>query len=100
MMKTCDACGKPQVAVSMGGAMLCRICAEDVRQEIDRLHTEGKPVSAMGIARRMFRETHSAGSYLLRDIPEDLWTQAKHTAIDKGLSLRDLILEAVRAYIS
>jgi hypothetical protein len=48
----------------------------------------------------MFRETHSAGSYLLRDIPNDLWTQAKHTAIDKSLSLRDLILEAVRAYIS
>jgi hypothetical protein len=100
-MSNCDACGKSlQGGVGIGGAMLCRTCAEDVRQEVDQLHAEGKPVNALGIARRIFREQHSAGGYLLRDIPQDLWTQAKHAAIDKGLSLRDLILDAVRAYLA
>lgn len=96
----CEACGKPVVGgVSIGGTLLCLPCAEDVRTEIDRLRAEGKPVNAMGIARKIFRETHSAGGYLLRDIPEELWNQAKHKAVDEGLSLRDLLLKALREYL-
>ena len=38
-------------------------------------------------------------SYLLRDIPEELWNRAKHRAIDDGDSLRDLILKAVESYL-
>jgi hypothetical protein len=99
-MKNCDACGKPVVGgVSIGGAFLDRACAADVQLEIDRLREEGKPVNALQVARKLFRETHSVGSYLLRDIPEELWTAAKHKAVDEGVSLRDLILKAVRAYI-
>jgi hypothetical protein len=101
-MKPCDACGTPDCTggVWMGRAHLCRVCSVDVREELDQLHAQGKPASALGIARRIFREQHSAGGYLLRDIPQDLWTQAKHAAIDKDLSLRDLILKALRAYLS
>ena len=100
-MRTCDACGKPVVdGISVGGATVCRSCEPDVTAEINRLRTEGKLVSAIAIARSIFRETHSAGSYLLRDIPEELWNQAKHKAIDKGMDLRELILDAVREYIS
>ena len=100
-MRTCDACGKPlQGGISMGGALICRECEPDIKSEIDRLHAEGKPVSVIAIARKMFRETHSAGPYLLRDIPKDLWTAAKHKAIDKGMDLRELILDAIREYIS
>lgn len=99
-MRTCDACGKPlKGGISMGGALLCRICEPDVSAEIDRLRTEGKPVSAIAIARKIFRETHSAGNYLLRDIPDELWTAAKHKAIDKGMDLRELILDAIREYV-
>ena len=99
-MANCDACGKPlKGGIGMGGAMLCRPCYEDVRIEMDRLRSAGEPVNAMGIARRIFRETHSAGSYLLRDIPEELWNRAKHRAIDDGDSLRDLILKAVESYL-
>ena len=83
----------------MGGALICRECEPDIKSEIDRLHAEGKPVSAIAIARKMFRETYSAGNYLLRDIPEELWNQAKHKAIDKGMDLRELILDAIRKYI-
>jgi hypothetical protein len=61
--------------------------------ELDRLRAEGKPVRVIEIARRFYREPHSMGSHLLRDIPEDLWTQAKHKAIDDGDSVRDLILK-------
>ena len=68
--------------------------------EIEQLRAAGKPVNAVQIARKLFRETSSAGSYLLRDIPEDLWTAAKHKAVDKGHSLRDLILQALRSYLA
>ena len=96
----CNACGKPvQGGIGIGGALLCPPCAEDVRIEIDRIRAEGKPVNAMGIARKIFRETHSAGGYLLRDIPEELWDQAKHKAVDERLSLRDLLLKALREYL-
>jgi hypothetical protein len=83
----------------MGGATVCRSCEPDVTAEINRLRTEGKLVSAIAIARSIFRETHSAGNYLLRDIPEDLWIAAKHKAVDKGMDLRELILDAIRKYV-
>ena len=34
-------------------------------------------------------------SYLLRDIPPSLWRRAKHTAIDKDMTLRELLLKAL-----
>ena len=99
--KLCDMCGKPlQGGTSMDGAIVCRDCAPDLRTEIDALHAEGKPVDALKICRRVFRETHSAGTYLLRDIPDKLWQRAKHRAVDEKLSLRDLILHAVEKYLS
>mgnify|MGYP001184538679 CR=1 FL=1 len=100
-MRTCDACGKPlKGGISMGGALLCRSCEPGVTAEINRLQAEGKPVNAIAIARSIFRETYSAGNYLLRDIPEELWTDAKHKAVDKGMDLRELILDAIREYVS
>ena len=99
-MKTCDACGNPKANLGMGGAMICRACEPDIRIEMDRLRGENKPVNVLHIAKRMFRETHSAGSYLLRDIPQDLWTAAKHKAVDEDSSLRDLVLNSLRAYLS
>lgn len=42
----------------------------------------------------MLRET--SADYLLRDIPADLWQSAKHVAVDRGVSLRDLLLGALR----
>lgn len=38
-------------------------------------------------------------NYLIRNIPEELWREAKHAAVDRGLSLRDLILTALREYL-
>ena len=99
-MRTCDACGKPiDSGVVIGGATVSRSCEPEVKAEIDRLQAAGKPVSAIAIARKMLRETCSAGNYLLRDIPEELWTAAKHKAVDKGMDLRELILDAIRKYI-
>ena len=92
----CDACGKHIVSgTGVGRATLCRTCLPDVLAEVERLRAEGKPTDALTIARRLFRETHSAGSYLLRDIPAELWTDAKHRAVDEGLTMRELILKAL-----
>ena len=97
----CDACGKQiRSGTGVGRAILCRTCLPDVLGEIERLREEGKPTDALTIARQIFRETHSAGAYLLRDIPEQLWTAAKHKAVDEGLSLRELILKALQKYIA
>ena len=100
-MRMCDACGKHIVSgTGIGRALVCRTCLPDVMGEIERLREEGKPTDALTIARRLFRETHSAGAYLLRDIPAELWTAAKHRAVDEGLNLRELILKALQAYLN
>lgn len=100
-MKTCDACGKDaKGGVGIGGAMLCRPCSEDVRIEIDRIRAEGKQVNALGIARKMYRENCSTLDYQFRDIPEELWDKAKHKAIDEKISLREVVLKALRAYLA
>lgn len=39
-------------------------------------------------------------SYTLRNIPADLWAAAKHAAIDRGISVRELILSALRKSVS
>ena len=97
----CDACGKQiRSGTGVGRAILCRTCLPDVMGEIERLREEGKPTDALTIARQIFRQTHSAGSYLLRDIPAELWTAAKHRAVDEGLNLRELILKALQAYLN
>lgn len=97
-MKNCDACGNPKGNIGMGGATICRDCEPDIRKEMEELRENGKPVNVNHIAKRLFRETHSAGNYLLRDIPDDLWKEAKHKAIDQNISLRELILRAIREY--
>ena len=97
----CDACGKLITGgTGAGRAILCRTCLPDVMGEIERLREAGKPADALTIARRIFRETHSVGAYLLRDIPAELWIAAKHKAVDEGLSLRELILKALQEYIA
>lgn len=99
-MSNCAACGKPvKGGISLGGTLLCRECAADVEIEIERLRSEGKPVNVSYIARRMFRESCTPGGYLLKDIPQDLWDKAKHKAINEGISLRELILQATREFI-
>jgi len=96
----CQACGKKVAGgTSIGGTILCRTCAVDVQQEIDNLRAAGKPVNAGHIARRLFKAEHSAGNYLLRDIPEELWMAAKHRAVDDGDSLRDLVIKSLYKYL-
>ena len=98
--KTCDACGRPTPGgIIIGGAYICRRCDPEIRDEIDRRRAANEPVNALHIARRIYRRDHAGGNYLLRDIPQELWTRAKHRALDDGMSLRELILTAVREYI-
>lgn len=98
--KKCEACGTTKnVAGSLGGVLLCKAHMADISAEVDALRAEGKQVNVMGIARRMFREQYSTGNYILRDIPAELWDKAKHRAIDDGMSLRELVLEAVEKYL-
>lgn len=80
--------------------MLCPPCAEDVRGVIDQLRAAGKPVNAMAIARKIFRDTYSEGAYQLRDIPTELWDKAKHQTINEKISLRELILKALYEYLA
>ena len=38
-------------------------------------------------------------TYILKNIPPELWKQAKHKALDEGISLRDLIIKAIEKYV-
>jgi len=97
----CDACGKLITGgTGAGRAILCRTCFPDVMAEVERLREEGKPTDALTIARQIFRENHSVGSYMLQDIPEQLWITAKYKAVDEGLTMRELILKALHEYIA
>ena len=100
MKNPCTACGSnvlPQV--SMGGALICTACEPAIRSRMAELREAGKPVNVIQIAKKYFRETHSAGNYLLRDIPEELWKRAKYRAVTDNTSIRDLILKALYDYI-
>lgn len=99
-MRKCEACGTTKnVAGSLGGVILCKAHLADIDAEVAALRAEGKQVNVMGIARRMFREQYSTGNYILRDIPAELWDRAKQRAFDDGVSLRELILDAIEKYI-
>lgn len=96
----CAACGKIVAGgIGLGGTLLCRQCEPAVSADIQNLRSKGKPVNAAHIAHRIYKETHSGGNYLLRDIPEDLWRKAKHRGADDGDSLRDVVLKALYAYL-
>lgn len=96
MSTPCVGCGRPDARTALGGVMLCATCNLVVRERIESARAAGKPVDAAREARDLFRTENSVGSYLLRDIPTDLWQAAKHVAVDRGMSLRDLILDALR----
>ena len=100
--ENCDACGKRlQGSIEIGRASLCKeICAADVQGEISRVRGEGGKASAIGIARRIFRVRYSAGSYLLRDVPADVMEGVWERVASKGGSIRELIIAALRDYLS
>jgi len=100
-MKTCDCCGgEVKGGYGIGGALLCRTCDPIIQEEIAKLRAEGKPVNALGIAKKIYRETFSAGDYLLRDVPSLLMQEMKERALKEGGSVRDLILVAVSQYLA
>ncbi len=39
-------------------------------------------------------------NYLLRAIPEELWIQLRHLAVDQNLSIRALIIGAIRVFVN
>lgn len=100
-MRQCEACGITQMlSGSLGGVLLCKAHMADILAEVDALRADGKQVNVAGIARRMYREANGANTYLLRDVPDALITAAKRKALDQGMSLRELILDALRAYLA
>lgn len=99
-MRKCEACGTTKnLGGSLGGVLLCREHFADILAQVEALRSEGKQVNVMGIARQMFREEYSTGNYILRDISKELWDAAKHRAVDDGVSLRELVLNAIQIYL-
>lgn len=96
----CDACGSPKIGTHYGGAYICRDCDPPIREEMERLREDGKPVNVLHIAKRRFRETNDGGAYLLRDIPADLLARVQHRAVDEKASIRDIILQALIKYLT
>lgn len=99
-MKKCEACGTAKnVFGSLGGVLLCKEHYADISAQVEALRSEGKQVNVMGIARQMYREQYSTGNYILRDIPNELWERAKRRSFDDGISLREVVLQALDQYL-
>ena len=98
MSRPCAACGQQDARSQIGGVLICETCRPILMERIDSARPQGRTVDATKEARAMLRETSQ--DYLLRDIPADLWTQAKHAAVDRGVSLRDLLLSGLRKELS
>ena len=92
--RSCAACGRQDVHRSVGGVLLCGHCHPLVMGRVEAARASGRTADAGKEARALLRET--AQDYLLRDIPADLWQQAKHASVDRGVSLRDLLLDGLR----
>ena len=43
--------------------------------------------------------TTARHDHMLRGMPDDVWTAAKHLALDEGCTLAELITKALRAYL-
>ena len=92
-MRMCDACGKTHSKRNGGRpATICRTCLPDVMAEVERLRSGRQMTDALTIARQIFRETHSAGAYLLGTSRRSYGPPLSHKAVDEGLNLRELIL--------
>lgn len=99
MSAPCAACGRPDARLSIGGTLLCTTCRPVILERVEQARAAGRTADAAKEARALFVAENSVGSYLLRDIPVDLWNQAKHLAVDRGVSLRDLILAGLRGEV-
>lgn len=93
-MAACSGCGAAEARHSLGGVMLCATCRPVVLERVETARAVGRVADASKEARALLRE--SAQTYLLRDIPADLWQQARHAAVDRNVSLRDLLISALR----
>ena len=96
MSGLCAGCGSANARNAIGGVLLCNTCRPVVFERVEAARQSGRSADAAREARDLFRAENSVGSYLLRDIPIGLWDQAKHAAVDRGVSLRDLLLAALR----
>jgi len=94
--RTCDACGNDKAFNSIGGAQLCRLCADAVRTEIDATRMAGKQPNAIGIARKMYREALNTNDLLLRDIPGDLLKKLKIEAATTGKTVREIVIDKIK----
>lgn len=98
MIRPCAACGRPDARMSLGGTLLCLACRPIVQERLEAARAAGQTADAAKEARALLRET--AQDYILRDIPAELWQEAKHAAVDRGVSLRDLLLDALRKAVA
>jgi len=97
-MNLCDMCGKPiKAGTSLGGAIVCRLCAVDLSDKMDQMFKEGKIVYGLRIARKIYRERYSKGKVIISDFPKDLWDKVIERSADKGDSFRELIIKSIYA---
>lgn len=97
MTGACAACGRLEAHRAVGGVLLCNHCHPIVMSRIETARASGQTADVTKEARALLRET--AQDYILRDIPADLWRSAKIAAAERGVSLRDLLLEGLRGVL-
>jgi hypothetical protein len=94
MKKICYACGKYRSLYGVGNTAVCSECKGVLQWKIEKARKNKNPANAKHIARKMFNNTNRY-QYHLREIPGWLWISTKHIADKEGISVRDLILNAL-----
>ena len=91
----CKACGAKDICKAIDGVKLCHNCYSKMQDKVIEVTNSGEGIDILKIAAEMYRENKKVGSYLLRDIPNDLWDKAKHEAVNRGVSLREMLITAL-----
>ena len=99
MKKICDRCGAYSPLNQIGSAMVCRICAPALLEDIEKIRAAGKPVNAIQIARKHFKENYAGIKYTCREVPREIETAWKERAIKDGCNQRDILLAALAEYL-
>lgn len=99
----CEACGNilPQ-GEEIDGAAVCGACAPDFRRALDEARKGGawgRARDAHFVARTMLRERGGTTQIMLRDVPAPAYRTFKARAAEQGVTVRELILAAVDAYL-
>lgn len=98
----CEVCGEIKDCAPVEGAVVCEACAPEFRQALDKARNSGawgRARDAHFVARQLLRDRGGMSQMLIRDMPAPAYKAIKVLAIERGVTVRELVLSALAEYI-